>query len=160
MITKALKLQINMCNRALQINLDGFTEEEALRQPEGGGNCVNWVVGHILASREPILQLVKQPRVVSEAFEKRYQRGSQPVTGEAEDTASLAAMKKDLKLSEERIQQGLEVLTAHDLNEPVGLFGSDKTRAEQLAFLQFHEAYHVGQIGTLRRMVGKEGAIK
>jgi uncharacterized damage-inducible protein DinB len=156
MITKALTLQVNMCNRALQVNLAGFTEEEALQQPVGGGNCVNWVVGHILASREPILKLVKQQRVVTEEFENRYKRGSQPVTGAAEDTASLASMKKDLKLSEQRIQEGLAALTAHDLNEQMG----EKTRAEELAFLQFHEAYHVGQVGMLRRMVGKEGAIK
>ena len=31
--------------------------------------------------------------------------------------------------------------------------------ARSLAQLQWHECYHVGQLGLLRRIVGKEGAI-
>jgi len=30
---------------------------------------------------------------------------------------------------------------------------------EQLAVLQFHEAYLAGQLGILKRMIGKPGAI-
>jgi uncharacterized damage-inducible protein DinB len=36
----------------------------------------------------------------------------------------------------------------------------DATVSEKLAFLQFHEAYHAGQIAILRRMAGKPGAIR
>ena len=35
----------------------------------------------------------------------------------------------------------------------------DGTKLDKLAFLQFHEAYHSGQLGLLRRIVGKPGAI-
>jgi hypothetical protein len=34
------------------------------------------------------------------------------------------------------------------------------TLGDKLGFLQFHEAYHAGQIGLLRRLVGKEGKIQ
>lgn len=30
---------------------------------------------------------------------------------------------------------------------------------KQTAFLQFHEAYHCGQLGIMRRVLGKSGAI-
>jgi hypothetical protein len=36
----------------------------------------------------------------------------------------------------------------------------DEAVMEQVTFLGFHEAYHLGQIGLLRKMLGKEGAIK
>jgi uncharacterized damage-inducible protein DinB len=35
-----------------------------------------------------------------------------------------------------------------------------ETVGDQLAFLQFHEAYHIGQAGLLRRLAGKDGAIR
>jgi uncharacterized damage-inducible protein DinB len=34
------------------------------------------------------------------------------------------------------------------------------TVREALAVLQFHEAYHAGQVGLLRRLLGKPGVIK
>jgi len=33
------------------------------------------------------------------------------------------------------------------------------TVAEALTILGFHEAYHVGQLGIQRRLIGKDGAI-
>lgn len=39
--------------------------------------------------------------------------------------------------------------------EPAG-----NTRGRQLEFLQFHEAYHVGQVGLLGRLLGKDDAIR
>jgi len=36
----------------------------------------------------------------------------------------------------------------------------NKTVGNQLAFFQFHEAYHAGQVGLLRRLAGKEGALR
>ena len=39
---------------ALHKNLDGVTPEEALEQPVAG-NCLNWIVGHIVANRNHVL---------------------------------------------------------------------------------------------------------
>ena len=41
------------------------------------------------------------------------------------------------------------------LDEPL----EKDTLGWRLAFLQFHEAYHAGQLGLLRRLLGKDGAI-
>jgi len=56
------------------------------------------------------------------------------------------------------IGQAFETVTADRLaalHKPE----SRRPRGMQLHFLQFHEAYHVGQIGLMRRVVGKPGAI-
>jgi hypothetical protein len=36
----------------------------------------------------------------------------------------------------------------------------DETVGSLLAAISFHEAYHVGQTGLLRRVVGREGVVK
>jgi hypothetical protein len=49
-------------------------------------------------------------------------------------------------------------------SQPFIIQGLDKVKdealMEQLTFMGFHEAYHLGQIGLLRNILGKEGAIK
>jgi hypothetical protein len=50
---------------------------------------------------------------------------------------------------------GGNCLSAKELAAPC----RGRTVCETLAILQFHEAYHVGQAGVLRRIAGKQGAI-
>jgi hypothetical protein len=58
----------------------------------------------------------------------------------------------------------VEAITAaseHDLAQPGGRGpgGVELDVAHRTAFLQFHEAYHIGQLGLLRRIAGHERAI-
>ena len=52
----------------------------------------------------------------------------------------------------------LEKMTEEDFAAPAEhvLSGEPSTVGLQLAGLQFHEAYHVGQTGVLRRFLGNE----
>lgn len=36
---------------ALNRNLDGITDEESLFIPQPAGNCINWVLDHVVAVR-------------------------------------------------------------------------------------------------------------
>jgi uncharacterized damage-inducible protein DinB len=155
MFVPALKQQFESCARALSMNIEGITEEQALRQPEPGGNCVNWIVGHILASRNSILELLGEEPVMSPDIAERYGRGTDPIRSPEEAPASLAEMRQILEASQARIIGGLERMGERRLKEMTG----KRSRAQQLAFMQFHEAYHVGQTGTLRRILGRKGAI-
>jgi hypothetical protein len=40
----------------------GITHEESLARPGSGGNTLNWVLGHIVASRNDIFELLGEPR--------------------------------------------------------------------------------------------------
>ena len=42
---------------AIKRNLEDVTNEESLVQPPGAGNCLNWVLGHIVAARNTALKL-------------------------------------------------------------------------------------------------------
>lgn len=56
------------------------------------------------------------------------------------------------------IREGLTELTAEELNEaPTSPFDQiGETRGEALAFLNHHQTYHIGQMGILRKGLGKE----
>src|SRR5688572_13870753 len=62
--------------RSLKVNLEGVSHEESVRPPSGGGNSLNWVLGHIVANRNGILDLVGAPPIWSEELAAAYERGS------------------------------------------------------------------------------------
>jgi hypothetical protein len=139
----------------VKVNTEGFTEDDGRVQPHGGGNCCNWVLGHIVATRQAILGLLGQPAIWSEAETNLYKRGSAAIVSSSR-AISLKKILSDFGRSQEQILRALKGLSAEDLAKPMG----DESVGQKLATLHFHEAYHAGQLGLLRRIVGKEGAIK
>jgi uncharacterized damage-inducible protein DinB len=143
-------------HHALHRNLDGVTDEEALLQPVSG-NCLNWVVGHIVASRNGVLKVLGAEPYWPAEPAGRYARGSAPVSENDGSAVPFRELVRAFDGSQERIASALAGVTDADLARP---HAQDQTVGEWLSFLHFHEAYHIGQTGLLRRLVGKEGAIK
>lgn len=140
---------------ALERNLGGLDETEALAHPQPGGNCANWLVGHLLVYRDRVHQLLGLPPAWPEALGEvgPYQRGGD---GTLAAPRSLAELLAALRASQEAVIPALEALTPARLAEPAS---KDQSVAGQLGFLAFHEGYHAGQAGLLRRVLGKPGAI-
>jgi uncharacterized damage-inducible protein DinB len=136
-------------------HVEGVTHEESCRTPPGGGNSLNWVLGHIVASRNDILKLLGEPPCWSEDEAAPYLRGSAGMSDPAA-ARPLPEIADALERSHAAIHSKLEKMSADDLAKPTakGTVGAD------LAFFQFHESYHAGQIGLLRRSLGKEGVIR
>ncbi len=145
---------------ALMANLDGISDDEALILPKPAGNPINWVVGHILISRDVILTAMSEKHVMKDEESVHYKRGA-----EVEDVNALIPLSKlieSFQLSQERLKAGLSRLGEKDINKPGGSGENDRNQsslADQLSFIQFHETYHIGQTGLLRRLVGKKGSI-
>ena len=64
---------------AISRNLDGVTNEESLFIPVPAGNCINWVVGHIVAARNTVLTLAGGGPVLTGDDAAHYRRGSDPI---------------------------------------------------------------------------------
>ena len=64
---------------AIKRNLEDVTNEESLVQPPGAGNCLNWVLGHIVAARNTVLKLAGGAPMVGEDVAAHYRRGSDPL---------------------------------------------------------------------------------
>jgi hypothetical protein len=137
---------------AFGVNVKGLSHEDSMVQPPAGGNCLNWVAA-IVASRGAILDLLGEAQVWDTDRNDRFKRGSRPVQ-DTKDSLPFDSIVADFRRSQERIQAGLARLSDKELLEKRG----DDTLADKLHFLQFHEAYHIGQAGLLRRMAGKECA--
>ena len=161
MDAETLRHMFGLATRALAANLEGFTEEDALAQPPGGGNCANWIVGHIVVHRNHMLRALGQEPVWGADADARYDRGSPPVTG-AEGALPLATLTGGLERSREAVLAALDSATDEQLAaSPESATGSATGPiGRRLALLMVHEGYHAGQVGTLRRIGGRGGAIR
>ena len=147
--------------RVLQMNVDGITQEESLIQPQPAGNCLNWIVGHVLCVYNDVLPMVGQEPVMPKDSLKRYGRGPPPLqsSDEALPLRELVAKCED---AVHRLHEGLGSLTIERLDSPAPFSPTQnpkETVRSLLTTVSFHQAYHVGQTGILRRIAGKQGAI-
>ena len=157
--TDALNMLFGINYAVLKKNLAGVTHEESLIQPGGGGNCLNWVLGHIVATRDNAMQLLEQEPVWSKEIAGIYQRGSNPLR-DGSNAQPLEKILADLDRSQGRLVEGLSKVSEPELSAPAPDKSAAETVGGTLFVLQFHEAYHAGQTGLLRRMAGHQGAIK
>lgn len=146
----------------VRLNVADVSHEDSLVQPRPAGNCLNWVVGHLLAVYNDVLPALGQKPVVARETLEQYARGSSPITN-ARDARPFADLTHDWDAACTRIDVGLAALPAQRLEErvprsPTG--NPDETLGSMLATVMFHQAYHAGQLGILRRIVGKPGAIR
>jgi hypothetical protein len=132
------------CERIFKINLQDITHEESLKEMRNC-NSANWILGHVVYTRDGILAQLGQTPVAGERLKEVYGRGV--VKPDMAKALPLDTLKKMYEQSQPAIMERVGKIT-------------DETIMDQITFLGFHEAYHLGQIGLLRKMLGKEGAIK
>jgi hypothetical protein len=149
---------------AIQRNLDGLTHQDSMLSPEPAGNCINWVLGHMVTGRGLVLMLAgAEPSVLTDEEASCYRRGS----GDLRDNGNevdLSRLKSALEETQQRLIVTLQSLSdaalAADVPDKLRRPPLMGTVGEALVRLGYHEGYHNGQIGLLRRMAGKEAAIK
>lgn len=138
-----------------------FSQEESLVNPEPEGNCMNWVLGHLLCVYDRMLPVLGQASLMDSEHLKQYDRGSSPLCepGEALPLKDLlGAWDEAVK----RLDAGLAGLTPERLDERAPFSPTNyakETVRSLLTTLFFHQCYHAGQAGMLRRMAGKGGPI-
>jgi uncharacterized damage-inducible protein DinB len=134
----------------------GFSHADSLIQPPVQGNCVNWVVGHILAYRNRILTILGETLVVDETIAARYARDSKPVLGDEPGLGQFPEMVAALELAQDRLATGMGQMTPEQA-ERIFSFGQfTMPAAEWMLFLLRHEAYHTGQLELLQEIVKAE----
>lgn len=155
---KSLAQQFGLVYQALEHNLQGMTLEHSLVRPVRGGNCANWMLGHLTNMQNKVMQLIGEPPVWES--EQLRRAGFYAITdpGEAIEWDTL---RKRFLGSRERCLTAISRLTDDKLAETVPHpFGGTCSRAELLGTLVMHQAYHAGQVGLARRVAGLEGVIK
>lgn len=159
---ETLSLQYGYTSNTFPANLKDLTDEDGLKQPGTDGNCLNWVAGHVVKYRLATLGLLGQEAPFSAEKYDRYQRMSDPVT-DGEDTVPLTQMVGDFAATKDALFFGLKNLDPVAMDQPAPYSPSgnpNETIGSLIAGLLFHESYHIGQLGILRRLAGSEGAIR
>jgi len=132
-----------------------FTEAD-WRVRDAQGHDARWIVGHIAALRLRMLVLLGLP-AAAPAWAVHFGRGTRP--DQVPQDLDLAAVLASFHATQDQLASHWEAVTAADLDRPAGRTfpdGSD-TAGGGLGFLVWHETYHLGQLGLLRRQAGKPG---
>jgi hypothetical protein len=140
----------------IQEQIQDVTHEQSLVAPPFGGNCINWLVGHIISSRMRALSLIGKPVFWSDAQRAPYRSGSAAITATTVGIIPFSQLFHDLNQSQQYLLNGLEQLQYDDLCQPSGY--QDNTIGDSLAYYHFHEAHHAGQIVYLAPLLGVPSA--
>ncbi len=146
---------------AINRNLDGLSHAESVVLPPSG-NCLNWVLGHVVNARGLLLTLTGGTPVLTGAQAEPYKRGSS--SGGVDGLLDLATLRGLLADSQQQLIPGLAAMSdeamARSVPEPYNRPPLTGSVVDAFGRLYYHESYHNGQIGLLRRIAGKEGAIR
>lgn len=131
----------------------GITHDESLLQPPYPTNCTNWVVGHILVSRNESIRISLGDNMWPDTLIKRYDTGSEPITREDESVRYLSDLIKDIHESQERLTIYLRNLSDKELDSEYEDEKGRRARWLCIRGLHWHETYHVGQLEMLRSFI-------
>jgi hypothetical protein len=147
--------------RLLALVTEGFSEADWATRPGGKGgtsaNSAAWIVGHVAVHRRVIARAAGTD-VPVEAWEEAFARGADAEAVPA-GSPSPAALVAEVVAGGERIERAFAALPDEALSGafPSRLVGGKRTLEDGLRFLYFHETYHLGQVGLIRRILGHAG---
>jgi len=131
-------------------HLKDLPQADALLQPPVNGNCIHWIVGHIVCYRNYILEALGQTAILPEA--KRFARGSAPVLGPEAGLPAFDTLVNAYDQAQDRIAAGIRGLTPEQAVEVISQLEFTMPRAELIMSYMRHESYHAGQLELLREI--------
>lgn len=160
-----LCLGFQAAQMTIAANLAGISHEESLQQPVPAGNCVNWLAGHLLTSRDGLQRILGSGALpaLSEDEARVYRQGSPPLR-EGSAAIRLDRIEQGLQSASSAIALRIQALSDEELDAMLDpkMFPVPVDRpslANLLTLFLFHEAYHSGQIGLSRRLLGKSSGL-
>ena len=153
-----LRVQFGAVYDAAAANVEGMTHQDSLAGPSRGGNCANWILSHLVYVQNGIMEMLGADPVWEN--DRLAPPRSAPIT-RADEALEWSELRDRFLGSRERCLEAIARLHDDRLREEVpNPVPGVTTRGQLLAFLAFHQAYHVGQLGLARRVAGLEGAIR
>lgn len=152
-LTRALHRSVRLNASIVEAQLADLVHAESLLQPAEGGNCLNWLLGHLVNNRLDALKLIELPAPFDAAPYARYARHSDPVLTDGEDVLPLDTLHANLVATQAPLLEWLAAAAPEALDALPP--GQTRTVAEQLSFALWHESLHVGQLEQYRRLSGR-----
>jgi uncharacterized damage-inducible protein DinB len=139
-------------NRILTTAIGDLTDQDAKARSRGGtGPSIAWTIGHLCHYKVKVLELLGQPRENTfTRFEHTPANDGSDYPALADLVASFSDLDGDLcttlASSVDRLEAPMPGSGPHD----------EKKILDTVLFLTWHEAYHIGAIGAIRREQGRE----
>lgn len=133
--------------------VDGLTQEETLSQLPFEVNCLNWVLGHIVANRSHAQEVVGAKHDWQEDVRRLYDTGTENI--KADESIHVEILLKHLDESVELLKKALEDSSDRFLSENFTNYRGEKTREAHLSGFNWHETYHIGQLEIFRALAIK-----
>jgi hypothetical protein len=131
--------------------LDGLTHRQLWEAPTGRNNAMLWVAGHIVQTRAQLLTLLGEP--FDTGWGALFNRGA--MIGDANGYPSRQEIERVMRDVSQRLQAKLAALDDQQLAQPPSMDAPGvRTVADQVAGFAFHDSYHVGQMGYIRKALG------
>ncbi len=134
----------------MRTHLEALTHADSLAQPPIEGNCINWIVGHVVCYRNYVLDVLGLPPVLPIETLARYARGSEPVRADGPDVVRLEDLVRAYWAAQDAILKALPAFGPDRGAEVAQAAGFEMPRAELLVSFMRHESYHAGQLEWLR----------
>ncbi len=146
---------LSMENNIIHEQTKDLFQEDTFIQPQPGGNCMNWVLGHTLDNQIIILQLLGGKSTVEQKTLECYQRDSAPITKPEPGIWELTQLLDAHDQVQAAIVAQLAEMHEDDFTQEVQIGERTSTLGWQVFFYYFHFTYHVGQLEFLRNLAGK-----
>ncbi|MEX2457211.1 MAG: DinB family protein [Balneolaceae bacterium] len=153
-----LIIQFDLHQRLFNNVLNGFTEEETNRRPYGDTNVnhVKYLAGHLLNSQYALPMIAGlEPEV---KWNELFAAMGQSVAKDDFPYPTIEEIKDEWNAWYEPTRKGLMDLSNEDLGLPLPAPFNEvsDSKGDFWAFINHHQAYHIGQISILRKVFGKE----
>ncbi len=131
---------------------EGLSHEVSTTTPQFRANSFNWVLGHIVVSRDRAIMLLGGEPILIAEETALYETGSDSLNPET--AVALDRLLKAVVESQECLAGGL--MAASD-EEMTAIYDEERqqTIGDRLKGLHWHETYHVGQLEILRQVGGE-----
>jgi hypothetical protein len=141
--------------------LNDLAPDDWFRQPTEGVSHLAWQIGHLAMAQYGLCLFRMRGRaeidmeLMSSAFRKKFSKGTTP---DPDPHANPAPEEIHAVFDRVFEQSMLELpqISEAQLDEPVDMpYAAFATKFGGLLFCSHHEMLHAGQIGLLRRLIGK-----
>jgi len=156
MITKSEYSKMLVGEQDLMLKqVDGLSHADSLLQPQPGGNCLNWVLGHLVVNLVDILKTLGGSLPADLPNLDHYGFGSEPVVAEEPGVLALSALLEKYTQLTLLITDRLDEMTEADFDEEIEFWQGKSRRGYVAFFYFFHHTYHIGQLEQLRNLAGR-----
>jgi uncharacterized damage-inducible protein DinB len=153
-----LIIQFELHQRLYNNVLDGFTDEETNRRLPGYPhiNHVKYIAGHLLNSQYGIAMIAGLKPLVK--WNNLFAVMGQSEARDELDYPHIDEIREEWNNLYQPVREKLSQLDENQLTEspPEHFDEVSESNGELWVFISHHQAYHIGQIGILRRAFGKD----